>query len=64
MDFATVNLRYANERQKEWCTVLLMTHFNIDKIENIIKHFEETGHNNFKVKDYETQVFQKFSIIF
>ena len=36
-----------------------MIHFNIDKIENIIKHFEEAGHNNFKVEDYETPGFSK-----
>ena len=65
MDFAAVNLRYTNERQEGMVYgAVPMTHFNIDKIENIIKHFEETGHNNLKVKDYETPGFSKFSIIF
>ena len=36
-----------------------MIHFNLDKIENVIKHFEETGHNNFKIKDYKSPGFSK-----
>lgn len=61
MKFNAINLRTTNERQEGMSVgAVAMTHFNTDKINNLINFFETNNVNNFdKIEDYYSPNFSK-----
>ena len=61
MKFNAINLRTTNERQEGMSVgAVAMTHFNTDKINNLINFFEVNKINNFdKIQDYYSPNFSK-----
>lgn len=60
MNFKAINLRNTNERQEGMSHgAVPMVHFDIDKIENLIKYFQNEKSNSDIIKDYVSPNFSK-----
>lgn len=60
MNFKAINLRHTNERQEGMTFgAVPMIHFDLNKLEHLIEHYQNLDNNINKISDYECPSFSK-----